>query len=71
MTEPDAASAQQRVNDQLQELARVVSDVARDNPSTKWRVWGTDQVVKEFDTKANAVEYVLGSRLMLLVTGPN
>lgn len=58
MTEPDAASAQQRVNDQLQELARIVSDVARDNPSTKWRVWWTDQVIGEFDTKANAVEYV-------------
>ena len=66
-----AESAQTRIHDQMQEMARVVSDAARDNPSEKWRVWWTDQVIREFDTKDNAVEYVNGSNLLLLMTGPN
>lgn len=66
-----SGAANNSIAAQMEALAKVVSDVALETPSPKWRVWWTDKVIAEFETSADATEYVKKSNLLLFLTGPS
>ena len=52
-------------------IERVTIPAAVNNPSQKYRAWFRDTVLKEFDTAADAIEYVQAQHISLIVTGPS